>query len=420
MRKTVQPARYPDQPPHPKHHSITSMRDPWARQFPSLSTDSHRARPVIFQRPVHLDDASPAPGDATRPPPLSVLIIDDDSDSRHLVGNTLLRAGHQVYPATSGQEGLEVAAHVGMDLILLDVVMPGLNGFETCRQLRRIPGCQQVPVIFLTGRSDQNDVVEGLSSGASDYLVKPIQVGELLARVETQARIGQLTRKLEHEVALRTAELQTANRQLRELAVQTSLTEERERQRLAAGLHDDVIQNLALVRKRLAGAGSPPGAPDPLEILDQSVEQLRSLIFELSPPMLYELGLGAALQSLAEQSTKRWGLDFSCSLNGDPSALSTESAVFLYQATRELIANVARHARASMGLIALECDKSAIRVAVLDNGEGIAQDALNAPGSGGFGLFSIRQRIQCLGGELQTTSDNRGTRVTLTLPVQKP
>jgi DNA-binding response OmpR family regulator len=201
------------------------------------------------------------------------------------VGSTLMRGGHQVYVAASGREGLDLARQVETDLFLLDVVMPGLDGFETCRRTRQLPGHRQVPVIVLTGRSEQSDVVRGLESGASDYLGKPIQVSELLARVETQARLGRLTRKLEQEVSLRTAELQDANQQLQELAVQTTLAVERDRQRLAQGLHDDVIQNLALVRKQLANSAVPTSGegPDPLRTIDKSVEQLRSLIFELSP-----------------------------------------------------------------------------------------------------------------------------------------
>lgn len=114
-----------------------------------------------------------------------VLIADDDRLNIRILGGILRSEGFVLGEAASGEEALEVYAKFQPDLVLLDVTMPGIDGFETCRRLRKEYGANCAPVIFITARSDSDDVVEGLVAGAVDYLPKPFKPKEVLARIRS-------------------------------------------------------------------------------------------------------------------------------------------------------------------------------------------------------------------------------------------
>jgi signal transduction histidine kinase len=118
-----------------------------------------------------------------------ILVVDDDRLNRRILAGILLPEGFQVIEADSGEKALELYGEVWPDLVLLDVVLPGINGFEACRQLRSRYGDQAAPVIFITAKSESDDVVAGLSAGGVDYLPKPIRAKEALARIRTHLQI---------------------------------------------------------------------------------------------------------------------------------------------------------------------------------------------------------------------------------------
>ena len=118
----------------------------------------------------------------------TVLVVDDTPENLGFLTDTLDQAGFTVLIATDGLGALELVDHVTPDLVLMDAVMPGLNGFETCRRLKREKMLTHLPVIFMTGLSETEHVVEGLSAGGVDYVTKPIVVDELLARIRATLR----------------------------------------------------------------------------------------------------------------------------------------------------------------------------------------------------------------------------------------
>ena len=115
-----------------------------------------------------------------------VMIIDDIPENLALLSDTLSEAGYRVLVATDGLSALQQIVYLIPDIILLDVVMPGLNGYETCNRLKLNPATAHIPVLFMTALSDLEDLLKGFSEGAVDYLVKPIRPPEVLARVEAQ------------------------------------------------------------------------------------------------------------------------------------------------------------------------------------------------------------------------------------------
>jgi DNA-binding response OmpR family regulator len=151
-----------------------------------------------------------------------VLIVDDDSASLRYVGGLLMTHGYGVYAAGSGRLAIEIAERSQPDLILLDIRMPDLDGIDTCRALKTRPQTAGIPVVFVTGRSDEPSMLEGFDAGGADYVVKPFEPAVLLARVGTHVRLGILSRDLERALGERTLELQAANMELRRLAVQVS------------------------------------------------------------------------------------------------------------------------------------------------------------------------------------------------------
>src|SRR4029453_15425553 len=113
----------------------------------------------------------------------TILVVDDTPETLGLLTDTLDHAGFTVLIATDGQSALELLDQITPDLVLMDAVMPGMNGFESCRRMKQEKMLANLPVIFLTGLSESAHVVEGLASGGVDYVTKPIVVDELLARI---------------------------------------------------------------------------------------------------------------------------------------------------------------------------------------------------------------------------------------------
>ena len=129
----------------------------------------------------------------------TILVIDDDLDSLKLIGLLLQRQGYEVAAAPSGSEGLEMARSETPDLILLDIMMPTMDGYEVCRRLRSDPQLTHIPVIMFTAKTRVDDKVAGFEAGADDYLTKPTHPAELASRIRTL-----LTRSME-ATPLRTA-----------------------------------------------------------------------------------------------------------------------------------------------------------------------------------------------------------------------
>jgi len=117
-----------------------------------------------------------------------ILVVDDDDKLTHLLQLFLSRNGFDVSVANSGQEGLKLAYQVHPDLIILDVMMPGMDGMVTCERLREV---SDVPIVMLTAKGTEQDIVGGLEKGADDYIVKPFRVAELLARIKAVLRRAQ-------------------------------------------------------------------------------------------------------------------------------------------------------------------------------------------------------------------------------------
>ena len=220
--------------------------------------------------------------------------------------------------------------------------------------------------------------------------------------------------------------LQAHRQALRTLAAEISLTQEKERRQIADELHDHIGQNLILMKMKLGELNAllPVQHSTSIEqirtLLDQSIAETRSLVRDLCPQVLYELGLEAAIDWLVEQTQAKYGLRCIAEISPLPVPIQDDRRVVLFQAARELLVNVAKHARATQARVILKGDEARVTIKVADDGSGFDPSFLTLPNSisKGFGLFSISERLKLLGGELEIDSAiGQGTRASVTIPV---
>ena len=215
---------------------------------------------------------------------------------------------------------------------------------------------------------------------------------------------------------------------LRALALQLSRVEENQRRALATDLHDGVGQLLAVAKLRLQDVMAFQAGPDlagPLgevqDLMDQMIALTRTVTAELSPPVLHDLGLEAALEWLAERTQAEHGLALDLRFQDRPIALDEDMRVILFRAVRELVYNVVKHAGASRAEVSLGLRGGRVVIRVSDDGVGFqdARTSMRAAADRGFGLFSIRDRMEYLGGAMWVEpSAGRGAAVNLIAPTR--
>jgi signal transduction histidine kinase len=222
--------------------------------------------------------------------------------------------------------------------------------------------------------------------------------------------------------------IQSYQKQLRSLASELSLAEERERRRIATILHDHIGQTLAISKIKLGALLESLSASEHIEnmrevreYIEQAIKHTRSLTFELSPPILYDLGLESALEWLAEQAQEQHGIQFEFENDGQSKLVNDEIRIFLFTAVRELLVNVAKHAQAKRVKVTVRRIDENLSIHVADDGIGFNASKKNfyLDENKGFGLFSIRERLHHLGGQMEVRSQRgRGTRVILLAPLK--
>ena len=211
--------------------------------------------------------------------------------------------------------------------------------------------------------------------------------------------------------------------QLRSLALQLSLSEERVRRRTATEVHDNLGQNLAIIkikldslRKSIPGEQGAQAVDEISGLMADTINSVRSLTFELSPPVLYELGFEAAVEWLVRQMRERDSLPAEFRDDGRPKPLDEEVRVLLFQSVRESLVNITKHAKASKVTVAISRSDNQIHISIVDDGVGFDVTKMR---SGGFGLFSISERLNYIKGKFDIeTRPGGGTRVFLAAPLK--
>jgi signal transduction histidine kinase len=380
----------------------------------------------------------------TEPGVPTVLIVDDTPANLGVMVEALESSGYRVVVAQDGEEGLRRAKLVQPALILLDVMMPDADGFEVCRQLKREPSTRDIPVIFMTALADAGDKLSGFKAGGVDFVTKPLQIDEVMARVGTHLKLRATQRQLEErnaellqyrdsleqQVAERTAELSAANRRLQEsyallqqLTTKRESAREEERKRISREIHDELGQHLTALRMGIStlrmqfAAGNPALGERIHELMalaDQTIQVVREVAAALRPGAL-DAGLIAGVEWLAAEFEKRSGIPCRLELPKIQLDLDEERATALFRIVQESLTNVARHAKATSVLVLLAQEEEDCIVEVRDNGQGF--DPTRAQKKS-FGLVGMRERAYMLGGEISIHSDSgTGTSIKARIPI---
>lgn len=155
----------------------------------------------------------------------NILIVDDNPNNLHVLCGILEKEGYRVRPAINGQIALKTAKNLLPDLVLLDIRMPEMSGYIVCEKLKSDPLTANVPVIFISAMDDVEDKIKAFQAGGVDYITKPFQFTEVLARVKSQLNLRQFQLQLEQKnqaLAQRTRELQAVNKELESFSYMTS------------------------------------------------------------------------------------------------------------------------------------------------------------------------------------------------------
>ena len=249
------------------------------------------------------------------------------------------------------------------------------------------------------------------------FLESVLRSADLARHERTIEETRAMAEELEKRVAQRTE-------QLRALAADLEAAEDRERRKLARDLHDDLGQTLAAARIRLASLCSDDRAEVRVtatavgEMIDRANNSIRSLAAQLSPDVLHELGLAAALDWLGEEIERTFNLRISVFDDGQAKPLAQESRTILYRAVRELLINVAKHAQTDSAVVEAERQGDNIVVVVSDSGVGYDSAERSDGAYRGLGLISIRERLSLIGGSVDFRSTTgSGTISVLTAPL---
>ena len=390
----------------------------------------------------------------------TILIVDDTPANLDVIVRSLERDGIRVLVACDGEEGLQRAEYVQPDLILLDVMLPGMDGFEVCRRLQISEKTCFIPVIFMTALLDVESKMAGFRAGAVDYVTKPFQIDEMSARVKTHLNLREMQRMLaeqnlrlqteilerkeverqlqiyrdglELQVAARTAELRESERRLeesyarlRELSAHRESAREDERMRIARELHDELGQTLTALRMKIALLRLEFGQDNPVliehvkhmnELVDRTIGVVRGVSSELRPAAL-DMGIVPALEWLVKEFRQQ--SDMACELLAPASGMALDANVELaiFRITQESLTNAIRHSEAHCVTVTLDVRDGQCFLEVRDDGCGFDPATI---GKKKFGLVGMRERAEMLEGELHIASaPAAGTTLEVRIPIEK-
>jgi signal transduction histidine kinase len=362
-----------------------------------------------------------------------ILVVDDEPKNRELLRDLLESQGHRVTEAADGQEGLSVATETGPDVVLLDVMMPNLDGLEVCRRLKAAPGTAAIPVLLVTSLSARQERLEGIRAGANDFITKPVDTADLSLRVRNAVAAKQLFDRLETQYQ-RLRELETTRDTLVHMIIHDL--------RSPLGVYA-YLQLLQLAANGALDAGQRDYLDQSIAIL-QRVQDMTNAVLDVSRYEANQMPMSAARVDLAD--VVREAID---SL-GAPAAVprvqfGTEDGPVIAWCDRDIIrrvvANLVGNAlkftpEVGQVQVSLRRDGTDVVVAVADSGRGIPPEyhqrifekfgqvggpADRARHSAGLGLTFCKMAVEAHRGVIGVDSEvGRGSTFWFRLPQDPP
>ena len=365
----------------------------------------------------------------TGPSHASILIVDDDAANLFAMQEVLASLGAKLVTATSGEEALRKVLDEDFAAILLDVRMPGIDGFTTAKMIRERKRSRYTPIIFMTAaQEDLASMFRGYRAGAVDYIVKPIIPDVLRSKLSVFVGLHDMNHMLSAELAERALteqRLRDSEENLRALAGHLQSVREEERIHIAREIHDELGQALTGLKFDLASftkcyeTDNVPQRAEKTQALNTAIDRIinsvRRISSGLRPEVLDEIGLGAAFEWQAREFQRRTGIRCQVNLAAHWVDPDKERSTAIFRVFQELLTNVARHANATRVTVSLADADDGIKLTVEDNGRGIREDEVSSRRSLGF--LGLRERVLAFGGNVDVKGEEgKGTRVAVSIP----
>jgi two-component system, sensor histidine kinase and response regulator len=354
-----------------------------------------------------------------------ILIVDDKPDNLRLLSVMLTEHGYDVRAVMSGSVALMGAQAQPPDLILLDISMPGMNGYEVCQHLKANPLTQDIPIIFISGLNEVLDKVKAFSVGGIDYITKPFQEEEVFARIETQLSLRQMQRMLQTQnerLQQAEAELRRALEQERQLNQRIEeMTALEERNRIARDIHDSLGHSLVALNIQMETAlnlwkDAPQKAYEFLveakQLGSQALNDVRESVADMRADPLQGQLLEKAIATLTQEFHHTTGIAPKCKIDISlPFSNSVNTVV--YRIVQEGLTNISKHAKATAVRLQIQTTPTELLLRLQDNGKGFCINENQI----GFGLQGMRERVLAVGGQLEVNSElGKGCRITAKFP----
>ncbi|MBO9599136.1 MAG: response regulator, partial [Cohnella sp.] len=355
-----------------------------------------------------------------------LLLVDDDPVNLQVLSNFLAAEPCRIVKAANGLEAVRLFEQgLRPDLVLTDIMMPRMTGYDLTRYIRKTYRSNELPIILLTAKNQVSDLVEGFDAGANDYLIKPVEKRELLARIALHLTVAQLTRNLERKVAQRTKALQETNNQLQESLRDTAeaLAEAsvlEERNRIAFDIHNTVGHSLTASIAQMEAAKmliahdrteqAIPKLDTARELVSKGLNDIRGTVRMLKLEST-EGDLGSSIRGLIEETRRTAGVEITEDIGALPPLGSAQKRA-LFHALMEGLTNGIRHGQGTRFVLELHVRGGQLEFRLANNGRKYEPTVF------GFGLSAMRDNIARLGGTLALAPlGDQGAELAIGLPL---
>ncbi|MBD2335774.1 response regulator [Calothrix sp. FACHB-156] len=342
-----------------------------------------------------------------------ILIIDDTLDNLRLLSAMLTEQGYEVRSVTNGSMALIGIKAQPPDLILLDISMPGMSGYEVCEHIKSDPQTQEIPVIFISALNEVFDKVKAFSVGGIDFITKPFQIEEVLARIEVQLKLCRLQLQLQEQnqrLQAKEAELRRSLEQERALNQRIEeMVALEERNRIARDIHDSLGHSLVALNVQMETVltlwysdreRARQFLIEAKKLGSAALREVRESVSSIRSDPLQGKLLETAIANLAEEFYHLTDIQPECEIDLSQPLSNTVNHV-VFRIIQEGLTNIYKYANATNVQIKIQTRDDGLLLILQDNGKGFDADQPMT----GFGLQGMRERTAAMGGQIEFFSN---------------
>ncbi len=349
-----------------------------------------------------------------------ILVVDDEKNLREVVSQMIRYAGFDCVTAQSGDDALLVLRRIPVNILVTDIVMPGIDGIQLTQRVKKE---FDVGVIVMTGYAKDYSFEQVIEKGADDFIEKPIRTNELIVRLKRLIREREIIDERNRAENM----LKDSENQLRALSVRLKAVEEEMRKEIARELHDRMGQNMTVLNLNLnilknnlsdkALKRNETILSDSIKIVVETTEHVRDIMAMLCPVGLDDYGLVSALRWYGKSFKARTGIPVEVFADEHYERLPISMERELFRITQEAFNNILKHAHANQVKVTYMRSNGRIRLVISDDGDGFDPDAISDGSEKiGWGLLLMRERAHAICGKLNVSSHpGRGTSVEVDL-----